>query len=274
MTLLDDTKIERTFSWLIGRMSNTTLKQYASCIKRLNNAKLTNLLDTEKVLNWIRTEASPSGSPETQNNFLSAILHTLGDVPASVPYQEEKKRLKVLRDARQKKQSLDKDVVSWTDVLALEPKALTDLSSEDYLIYSLYTLLPPVRADYNDLPFLKEPFEGNYISTAQPVWFFVFNQYKTSKTYGQITTRIPDRLHDILKPYEADRNILSRMTENALTKRVISVFKKLGVQTSITGLRHSYITEFLKKKRSILEREEIARQMMHSTTLQERYDIL
>jgi hypothetical protein len=253
-------------------MSNTTLKQYASCIKRLNSAKITNLLDTEKVLNWIRTEASPSGSPETQNNFLSAILNALGDVPASVPYQEEKKRLKVLRDARQKKQSLDKEVVAWADILALEPKALTDLSSEDYLIYSLYTLVPPVRADYCKMKFSSVATEGNYISTAQPVWFFVFNDYKTSKTYGQVSNRIPDRLHDILKSYETE-GILN-LSENALTKRVISVFKKLGVQTSITGLRHSYITHFLSKKRSILEREEIARQMMHSTTLQERYDIL
>jgi hypothetical protein len=235
---------------------------------------MTDFLDAKTVINWIRTEGSPSGSVETQNNFLSAILHSLGDSPASVPYQEEAKRLKVLRDARQKSQALDKEVVPWLDILALEPKALTDLSSEDYLIYSLYTLVPPVRADYNDLPFCKEPFEGNYISTAQPVWFFVFNQYKTSKTYGQITNRIPDRLQEILKPYEADRNILSRMTENALTKRVISVFKKLGVATSITGLRHSYITHYLKQKRSILEREETARQMMHSTSLQERYDIL
>jgi hypothetical protein len=243
-------------------------------MKRLNSAGFSDLVDFHSVINWIRTEASPSGSVETQNNFLSAILHHLGDNELAYPYHDEAKRLKVLRDARQKSQALEKETVPWADILALEPKALTDLSSEDYLIYSLYTLVPPVRADYNDLPFSKEPLEGNYISTAQPAWFFVFNQYKTSKTYGRITNRIPDRLQQILKPYEDDRNILSRMSENALTKRVISVFKKLGVATSITGLRHSFITHYLKQKRSILEREATARQMMHSTTLQERYDIL
>lgn len=254
-------------------MSASTLKQYASCLRRLNDAKMTDFLDAKTVIKWIQTEASPSGSVETQNNFLSAIIHLLGSGPASVPYQEEAKRLKVLRDARQKSQALDKEVVPWLDILALEPKALTDLSSEDYLIYSLYTLVPPVRADYCKLVFSKEERDDNYISTSQPVWFFVFNEYKTSKTYGRITNRIPDRLKDILQSYEADGKILN-LSENALTKRVISVFKKLGVATSITGLRHSYITQYLKQKRSILEKEETARQMMHSTSLQERYDIL
>jgi hypothetical protein len=242
-------------------------------MKRLSSAGFSDFIDFKKVIQWIRTEASPSGSPETQNNFLSAILHSLGDVPATAPYKEEQKRLKVLRLAKQKSQALDKETVPWADILALEPKALTDLSSEDYLIYSLYTLVPPVRADYCGLVFSKEERDDNYISTSQPVWFFVFNRYKTSKTYGRITNRIPDRLHDILQSYESDGQILP-LSENALTKRVISVFKKLGVATSITGLRHSYITNYLKQKRSILEKEEIARQMMHSTTLQERYDIL
>jgi hypothetical protein len=254
-------------------MSNTTLKQYQSCIKRLNSAKITNLLDTEKVLNWVRTEASPSGSLETQNNFLSAILHTLGDVPATAPYKEEQKRLSVLRLAKQKSQTLDKDVVAWTAVQALQPKALTDLSSEDYLIYSLYTFVPPVRADYCKMKFSSVATEGNYILTSEGDWFFVFNDYKTSKKYGQVKNIIPDDLKDILKTHEADGSILN-LSENALTKRVISVFKKLGVATSITGLRHSYITHFLSKKRSILEKEVIAQMMMHSTGLQERYDIL
>lgn len=258
-------------------MSNTTLKQYASCIKRLSSAGFSDFIDFKKVINWIRTEASPSGSPETQNNFLSAILNALGDSELAGAYQEEKKRLKVIRDARQKKQSLDKEVVAWTAVQALQPKALAELSSEDYLIYSLYTFVPPVRADYCGLVFTSKPGDDlstkNYILTSEGDWFFVFNDYKTQKTYGQVKNIIPDDLKEILKTHEADGSILN-LSENALTKRVISVFKKLGVATSITGLRHSFITHFLSKKRSILEKEVIAQMMMHSTGLQERYDIL
>jgi len=254
-------------------MSNTTLKQYASCIKRLSSAGFSDLIDFKKVIHWIRTEASPSGSIETQNNFLSAILHNLGDTPLAGAYQEEQKRLSVLRLAKQKSQTLDKDVVAWTAVQALQPKALTDLSSEDYLIYSLYTFVPPVRADYCKMKFSSVETEGNYILTSEGNWFFVFNDYKTSKKYGQVKNIIPDDLKEILKTHETDGSILN-LSENALTKRVISVFKKLGVATSITNLRHSFITHFLSKKRSILEKEVIAQMMMHSTGLQERYDVL
>jgi len=167
--------------------------------------------------------------------------------------------------------------VAWTAVQALQPKALAELSSEDYLIYSLYTFVPPVRADYCGMVFTSKPGDDlstkNYILTSEGDWFFVFNDYKTQKTYGQVKNIIPDDLKEILKTHEADGSILN-LSENALTKRVISVFKKLGVQTSITGLRHSFITHFLSKKRSILEKEVIAQMMMHSTGLQERYDIL
>jgi hypothetical protein len=227
-------------------------------------------------ISWIKSSASPSGSLETQNNFLSAIISDLPKgSPLALPYQEEAKRLKVLRDEKQKSQQLDKPVADWNDILALDVKANTELSKEDYLIYSLYTVLPPVRADYCNMLFSATPLDENtnYISTAQPKWYFVFNQYKTSKTYGQITTPIPEPIKTLLEPYLPQG--ICKMSENALTKRVISIFKRLGMPgMSITLLRHSYIKEFLKTKRTIKERELVSRQMHHSTTLQERYDLI
>ena len=65
------------------------------------------------------------------------------------------------------------------------------------------------------------------------------------------------------------------MTENNLGKRVTAIFEKLcDKKMSINLLRHSYIKHFLNTKRSILEREALALKMLHSTGLQEKYDII
>jgi hypothetical protein len=65
------------------------------------------------------------------------------------------------------------------------------------------------------------------------------------------------------------------MTENNLGKRVTAIFEKLcDKKMSINLLRHSYIKHFLSTKRSILEREALALKMLHSTGLQEKYDII
>ena len=82
------------------------------------------------------------------------------------------------------------------------------------------------------------------------------------------------QLDKIVTPTYEQSSIL-RMTPNLLSKKVTAIFEKLsGKRMSINLLRHAYIKHFLSKKRSIKEKEALAKKMLHSTTLQEQYDLV
>jgi len=269
--------------------SATTQKTYTSCLNRLKTEGVFDRISTEpaEVVAWIGTSASKTGSIDTQNTYINAILYHLRmeakpeTAPAEKIFVEEGKRLQVLRNAKSKKQTLPEtklaEMMEWPDVLALEEKAKKDLSAEDYLIYSLYTKMPPLRADFVSLsiyPRFAKTRPGNYIvsSKDEKKWRLVLNNYKTSKTFGQQSLSLPTNLVALLKD---KKEALLVMTENNLGKRVTAIFEKLcDKKMSINLLRHSYIKHFLSTKRTIVEREALAQKMLHSTGLQEKYDII
>jgi hypothetical protein len=269
--------------------SATTQKTYTSCLNRLKTEGIFERISTEpaQVVAWITSSASKSGSIDTQNTYINSILYHLRmsaqpeTAAAEKVYVEEGKRLQVLRNAKSKKQTLPETKLSalmeWPAVVALDEKAKKELSEEDYLIYSLYTKMPPLRADFVNLGIFVRYAKGragNYLVLHKDTkkWRLVLNNYKTSKTFGQQILTLPASVAELIKDNTAT---LLVMTENNLGKRVTAIFEKLcQKKMSINLLRHSYIKHFLSTKRTILEREALAKKMLHSTGLQEKYDII
>lgn len=259
-------------------LSPATKRQYDSILNRLTTEKMFPLLETnqEAVVAWVHTRASPSGSIDTQNSYINAILNHLRLLKADVSaYERESKRLQLIRREKSKSQTLPQakmdEMLPWPEVLALKDKA-KELNDEDYLIYLFYTAIPPKRADFCNLKIFprdaKRP--GNYIIAGKK-YRLVLQDYKTSKTFGKQVFPLPDEIKEQIQKLDA----ILPMTENNLSKRVSSIFKKLsGKEMSINLLRHSFITHFLQTKRSIKEKEAMALQMLHSKDLQERYDII
>jgi len=277
----------------------SSLKQYQSCINRLTAEDIFPLLQKQPklVVTWINQHASKSGSIDTQNTYINAILyHLRSKLPeglyqtpslssALAVYTAESKRIQALRADKSKKQELPaakmQQLMTWPEVTALKEKA-SALSDQDYLIYLLYTEMPPLRADFTDL-FLatrdskKRP--GNFlVMPAKGKAKLVLQEYKTAKKYGRQVFTLPDsikaQLNKIVTPTFEQSSIL-RMTPNLLGKKVSSIFEQLaGKRMSINLLRHAYIKHFLSKKRSIKEKEKLAAKMLHSTTLQEQYDLV
>ncbi len=220
--------------------------------------------------------------------YLYAIIHAIRDWP-----EENKKVYRDMANDLQKscaelgiKQQLpDKranNMLKWSEVLDLKSKAKDMLPKQDYLIYCLYTLQPPVRADYVNMSIRKyltdsvqKDISRNYC-ILQEHSYFIFNQYKTAKTYGQIKIPICDELADIIKSTCANKKeLLSINTSGHLSTQVIRIFDRIsGKKMGIGLLRHSFITKYLSTARTILHKESIARQMMHSWVLQEMYHII
>lgn len=135
---------------------------------------------------------------------------------------------------------------------------------DDKLIYGLYTLQPSRREDdfrlmkltYDSKPTTLDN-EYNYLHISKDNDIqFIYNQYKTRKTYGQQTYTAPKELVDIILSYidqykikEGDfifysnNNHKDKVSQSNFSKRISSTFKKVyGTPISIRYIRKSHST--------------------------------
>lgn len=225
----------------------------------------------------------------TRKNYFSALIRAASNYPADIlkPFIEEQKKVYAILRPLKKKQNLPdhrkEQMLSWEEVKKLEPKAKADLNLEEYLIYCLYTMNEPVRADYWDMPVVSrinktimEDKTRNYCVVQARMAYFIFNEYKTADRYGRRVIKASPELFAVLKEHaKVGENLLSCKDSVAMGHKVTAVFMKLsGKRMGIGLLRHSRIIDFLKIKRSIKQKEELAFKMLQSTLEQERYDII
>ena len=153
----------------------------------------------------------------------------------------------------------------------------------DYLVVSLYTLVQPRRnKDYslmyvvkNWRPSMSEEFNYYDIKTKR----FIFNNYKTAKTYGQQIEEVPEELQKVLNLYikyhplrkqASYPLIVNYLGEelnpvNGITRLLNRVF---GKNLGSSMLRHIYLTNKYGGA-MIDEKEEDARKMAHSVKCQQ-----
>ena len=102
---------------------------------------------------------------------------------------------------------------------------------------------------------------------------FVFNTYKTAKTYGRETIDVPPDLQILLKKYisllpSGQEYLLvngngRKMTSVSIALALNKIFSKA---VSVNMLRHSYLTEKYKDVPALTDMMDTARQMGHSLT--------
>lgn len=262
-------------------MTESTLKAYAGIIKRLEKAQV-NPLSVESVLEYF-----DGRSLTTKKQVLSAIKKTY---PEKFPEEFQKllTELYLEQNENEKKQTLTEkqktQYLTWKQITDAKDKTegATDLENT---LYALYTLHAPVRADYGDFLVVKRgntSHKGNYI-----VWnknpYFVFQSYKTQSTYGKViiylTKELTKAITDWFNTFPTTPKYLlgnEVIEPKALSKLIQDLFeKRTGTRTGISLLRHAYISnQFNNKKMSIVEREAIAKKMLHSIETQEKYRVI
>lgn len=137
----------------------------------------------------------------------------------------------------------------------------------DYVILSLYTLIPPRRiVDYNDMYVVKgsilpDANNKNYLICKNQQ--FIFNKYKTAGTYGTQIIDIPENLMDVLRLYikhnPGFKNNCFKLivkydgeypVNNFITRRLNCIFNK---NVSVNMLRKVYLTSKYSNKETELE---------------------
>lgn len=234
----------------------------------------------------IATVNTHAKSVSTKQAYYSAILWKIrSEIPLAdlSDYKKELGESFVESRAKQTAQKLppkaEEKFLTWPEILDLKDKVkeLFGELSQEYVCYCLYTLQPPVRGDYANCPIVARinRGEGNRVVIGKARSTFIFTDYKTAKTYSTVKLVAPVELHKLLSRWKEGRtHLLDVTTPGGLFQLLRRVFERVaGKEISVNILRHSFITWWLSKPRSIKEKEAMSKRMLHSKEVQETYAI-
>lgn len=292
-----------------------SVQAYLIILKKLNNDKdiesLDYLNDTDTIIKKISEKKLT-----TQRNYVSAVLTALTcrkDVDDNdeimMIYKDHLNNLNIEYDkfieSHEKTQS---QVDNWCSLAELKSirtnykkrirnekyikkETLTPNEKEllsNYMIVSLYTLLPPVRVDYAPMQIIKDILdddgETNYLYIkSRNNKEFILNEYKTSKKYGKKIIEIPSELNSVinlyLKFHKLNNSFLfnskgNYMTAVDLTKQIPKAFGEYSNKhIHLNLLRHIYISENVELPdiEKIKKEKDLADTMCHSVATQKTY---
>lgn len=246
------------------KLSNGSLKTYKSVLTSLYNEvygdsdiTLDKFNDDKKILKFLKDK-----KPRTRKTILSALLVlTKNDnykdlmIDDIKEYNEEEG--KQVKSEKVDDNWINKETLNdiykdqYNKALSLfkkQNKTTADLQElQDYIILSLYNglYIPPRRSkDYTEFKIADiDKDVDNYLIKNT----FVFNNYKTKKTYGQQKVTIPNTLLYILKKWIAinptnyllfDKND-NKLTSVKLNQRLNKIFNK---HASVNQMRKTYMS--------------------------------
>jgi hypothetical protein len=249
--------------------SNSTIKIYQNIINKIDKI---DDMSSDDVLNYINDLRKNNGellSISSQKMMLCAIIWYFGD-----KINCDKLRARIFEISKDTtKQDLDHTRTSsiipiWDEVIKLR----NTLFDKDHLILSLFTYMPPRRLkDYVCMVIGTGDYDNlNYYDHINAM--FIFNNYKTKKTYHTQKFAVNPILDKIIKSYINDH----KLTDGDLllgytsTRALDQVFHRL-LSCGVNGMRHSYINFLYPNLPDSQKIEAGAYQMGHSLTEHFRY---
>jgi hypothetical protein len=148
--------------------------------------------------------------------------------------------------------------------------------NQDLLLISLYTLIPPLRAEIKTLKFTSSREDvGDWVYFYNNDVYLELNEIK--KRHDYIRLELPEHLANILKEsyklYNRDAvftlkgkypDVSKQASVASLDDRLAKMFYKYGVKIGSSILRSSFVSHIFKKHLTYNEKMEIARKMRTS----------
>jgi len=172
--------------------------------------------------------------------------------------------------------------VLWSELLQQREKL--SKGSIERLLLSIYTLIPPLRADFNRVAIYKgvpENPEPNYLDLNKGE--LVLNEYKTEGKFGTYRKVLPNALLEEIKAslQKEPRNWLfwnaneEPFTPNAFVHFARRIFQKIFKKPlTINLIRHAFINSLDFNHLSIKEKQLLGEEMRHSLVTQDTYRLL
>ena len=254
--------------------------------------------DIEPTINTLRENYKNDNSFKTYLNILVVITSHLTSLNKSVYQTLTKLNIYMNKKIQDKRKENKLDEGDEGKIINLDlTEILTNIEKlkniKDKLIYGLYTLFPARREEWRFTKLTTETNKdklihpvNNYLILSNPKRV-IFNNYKTSKTYGQQDFQIDDRnLNNILDAYimsnkleekdylfGLDRNKKEIISQPNFSKLISNVFFKVhNIPISLRFLRMSHISRLLKTNPTIKQMETLAFYMANSVEEQRKYN--
>jgi hypothetical protein len=175
------------------------------------------------------------------------------------------------------------------DIIAKRDQLVKTLP--EYLLLSLYTEIPPLRADFGNMRILSkdprgpEASNGNYVVVKDTFIRMVLNEFKSkSKRCLQYSKVLPRKLEGIiresLKKQPRSHLIVSPRTGQAFTDHAYVVHvnrmlhRVLGRPVTISMLRHIYITAKHTTTLTTGQKLKLSQDMTHSLKMADTYRLI
>jgi integrase len=292
--------MDNYLSELKKSVSENSYNQYARIYKILDIKDGPEIEDHRLI--WAKMEDK---SANTRKNYLAALVKLLRMHPESdkrdkliatytemmnkeientkpSPHYNEKQKSNLMTMA-------EIDNIRDTMLEGIRPSEFTERVNYDtlldHMILSLYTLMPPRRNEFYDMKIARKPSEvdttGNWLLWTPKKRDFIFQRYKTAKTYGTERLPIPAPLMKILSNYMRYRDVIAlpgndRLlvrygnqnleNSNDITRTLNRILKK---KIGASMLRHIYLTEKYGKVIKMMDADATA--LGHSVDQQREY---
>jgi hypothetical protein len=242
----------------------------------------------------------------TQNGYFAALRHFALGTPDAILYTAAASAIRAAKEVKEKSQTLPearlKKMLTWPELQQAYIKAKelcgnNKLEFEKLILIALYTQIDPVRADWAQMAYITDSaqvqpdknyclFGSTELNTTPSECKsrvkvtpgrFIFQEYKSSKTYGRVEIEIPKDLEDLLRKHWngggfGGSNYIYKGNSNSLCHAISRAFDQVtGKATTVSLIRHARIDDFYKSDHTIGEKEELARKMLHSSAVGERY---
>lgn len=292
--------MESYLAKLAEKISPNSLTQYSRIYKILG-LETGKELDDHRLI-WAKIEDK---SANTRKNYLASIIKLLRMMPDT---EENKKLIAIysekmnteIENTKPTNQYNEKqkanlmtmaeiDKVRDTMLAGIKPANFTKRINYDtlldHMILSLYTLQPPRRNEFFDMLIAKSLAElddtHNWLLWTPKKKEFIFQRYKTAKTYGVERIQINKTLADVIKNYIKYRDLIALdnnkaflvkygninfENSNDITRRLN---RTLGKNIGASMLRHIYLTEKYGKVIKMMEADASA--LGHSVEQQREY---
>lgn len=246
-----------------------------------------------KYIEWIKKH---SASLQTQKSYISAILAVFKHTPLLKDaerkhyyewYQEFKKIHDQIDDRYKQNEPSQKQKDAYVPYHEIVTKRDSlPRGSKERLLLALYTYLPPLRSDFNKVYLYDKPQKtyehDNYMLLFDP-YTLVLNEFKTIKKKDGYERVLPEELSEEIKEsleklprewlfMDRDKKPYKSGSFTKWANRTLKILFEKPLTISL--IRHSFINQLDFNRLTVQEKEDIAKDMAHTVTTQDRYRLI
>lgn len=252
------------------------------------------LLETEKVVAYVEAQNWSINTKKMAYIAFKSVLRDCNDPRYKGAEAKYEERMYHYRDkhneiaSQQQLSEREKELyLPWQKIVGAAEGLRVGVSSlwefQEWVVFCLYTLAPPLRLDYSPMRVVETRQEvadtsGNLLLVSE--WKFILREYKTASKYGQMELDIQKPLREVLREW-LDLNpsgwLLMNRSGQPLAEKELGnlirevMLKATGKAIGCNILRHSYISHQRKGEKTLLEQQKMAAAMGHSVGMSQIY---